>query len=86
MPALFSFVFHIYYLNGSEKELVIARLEATPQNKKLAIGSHGDYTIKELITLVEKDDPVGKEFVEMEMDFMKAFKEGKIYDELLPDN
>ena len=70
----------------SEKELVMARLEATPQNKKLAIGSRGDFTIKELIALVDKDDPIGREFVEMEMDFMKAFKEGKIYDELLSDN
>ncbi len=69
-----------------KKELVIARLMVLPSNRKIAIGSHGAYTPKELIAHVEKSDAIGKKVVQIELAFINATIEGKIYDKVPPDN
>lgn len=58
------------------KKLVIARLEALPSDKKISIGSYGDFNKDQLIERVKKEDAVGKKIVEIEMEFLQALKGG----------
>ncbi len=60
------------------KELVIARLETLPPDKKISIGNYGEFTKEELIEHVKKNDPVGNKMIEIEMEFLRAIKEGLV--------
>lgn len=63
------------------KDLVIARLEVLPPDKKISIGSAGEFTKEELIKRVEKEDDIGKKIVEIELDYLRAIKEGIFYEQ-----
>lgn len=58
------------------KEIVIARLEAMPSNKRISIGSFGEFTKDELIKRVKENDSVGKKIIEIELEFLRAIKGG----------
>ncbi|MBI4453454.1 hypothetical protein HY636_02315 [Candidatus Woesearchaeota archaeon] len=58
------------------KELVIIRLETLPSDKKISIGSFGEFSKEELVEHVKKDDEIGKKLVEVELEFLRALKEG----------
>ena len=60
------------------KQLVILRLETLPSDKKISIGSYGDFRKEELIAHVEKEDEIGKKMVEVELEFLRALKKGII--------
>ena len=60
------------------KQLVILRLETLPSDKKISIGSYGDFIKEELVTHVEKEDEIGKKMVEIELEFLRALKKGII--------
>ncbi len=59
---------------------MIFRLETLPSNRKISIGSHGKFTKDELIYHVKKEDTIGKKIVEVELEFLRAIKEGKMYE------
>jgi len=64
-------------IKETKKEIVIARLIAMPQNRKLAIGGYDKaFTIAELIEHVKKEDEIGKTVIEIHMAFLKRLKEG----------
>ena len=63
------------------KELVIARLRTLPEGKDISIGSAGEYSKNELIKHVEEGDGVGKKIIEVEMNFLRALKDGVFYDQ-----
>ena len=65
-------------LSEDVKKLVIFRLETMPSNRKISIGSHGEFTKDELIDHVKKEDTVGKKIIEVELEFLRAIKEGII--------
>ncbi len=67
------------------KELVIARLEIIPSDKKISIGSSGEFTKFELIKRVEKEDEVGQKVVELELTFLRALKDGILLKEILTE-
>jgi len=58
------------------KELVIARLDAISSNKKISIGNYGEFTKEELIEGVRSGSEVGKKIIEVELEFLRAFKQG----------
>lgn len=58
------------------KELVIARLEVLPANKKISIGSTGEFTKDELIEQVEKESSIGEKIIEIELEYLQALKKG----------
>jgi len=60
------------------KELVIVRLDALPSSRKISIGSFGEFTKEELIDHVKKEDSVGRKIVEIELEFLRALKEGRV--------
>ncbi len=62
------------------KELVIARLKTMSSDKKLSIGSAGDFTRDELIDHVGKEDELGKKIVEVQMEYLRLLKEGIFYE------
>ena len=68
--------------NGSVEEdikrIVIGRLEVLPRNKKISIGSAGEFDKDELIERVKKGDDVGKKIIQIEMDFLRSLKEGML--------
>lgn len=65
-------------LTENIKKLVLARLMIMPSNLRLSIGSK-DYTKEELQNHIEKGDEVGKEFAEMQIEFLRDLASGSIY-------
>ena len=61
------------------KELVIARLDVMPSNVTVSIGSFGTFSKNELKEHVKDNDEVGKKVVEVQMAFLRAIKDGKLY-------
>lgn len=66
-------------LDEDIKNLVIERLKASSDELEIIVGDLGDYSKEDLIKSVEKGDELGKEVIEMEMSYLKAIAEGKIY-------
>lgn len=56
----------------------MARLMVMPSNLRLSIGSK-DYTKEELKIHIEKGDEIGKEYTEMEIEFLRDLASGAIY-------
>lgn len=63
-------------INEEIKKLVIARLEVLPPDKKISIGSFGEFSRDEIIERVEKGDNIGKKMVQIELEFLRSLKEG----------
>ena len=63
-------------INQEIKNIVIARLETLPRDRKISIGSEGSFSKDELIEHIEKDDKIGKKIIEIEMEFLRSLKEG----------
>jgi len=63
------------------KQLVVARLETIPPDKKISIGGEGDFTIEELIDRVKKNDEVGQKIIEVQMKFLQSLKTESFLDE-----
>lgn len=70
-------------INKTLKETVIARLETLPPDQKISIGSWGEFTKDELIKHVKQEDSIGKKFIDIEIRFLKALKEGEFYEKTL---
>lgn len=62
------------------RKLVIARVRATPKNVRVSIGSN-DYGKEELIQNVKDDTEVGKEIIEIQMQYLRDLASGAIYAE-----
>ena len=58
------------------KDLVIARLESLPSDKKISIGSSGEFSKDELIESVKAGNKVGKKIIDIELGFLRALKKG----------
>lgn len=58
------------------KKIVLERLRVMPRTVKLNIGgNYGSYSRDQLIEAVEKDQPIGKLLIEMQMSYLRSFKE-----------
>ena len=61
------------------KELILYKIEAEiPPHHKLSIGSKGIFTKEQLKKAVEEEDDVGKAYVKMQLDFLRALARGEI--------
>jgi hypothetical protein len=67
-------------LNSELKEIIIRRIESSrlPSNILLSIGGMTDepMNLQEVISHVKKEDEVGKKILQMELEYLKALKEG----------
>lgn len=62
------------------RQLVIARVRATPKDVMVSIGSQ-DYTKDQLIENVESNSEVGREIIEIQMQYLRDLASGAIYAE-----
>ncbi len=63
-------------IDNDFKKVVIERLDTLPSNKKISIGSSGEYSKDELIKNVKNNTSVGKKIVQIELEFLRSLKEG----------
>lgn len=63
------------------KKIVIARLEVFPTDKKISIGSMGEFTKEEMIKHVERGDDVGEKIAEVHLNYLRMLKEGIFYEQ-----
>jgi hypothetical protein len=61
-----------------ERKIVIAQLETSASELHFSSGSGATYTRNEIIERINQEDPVGDQFVRMQLEFMRAFKDGRI--------
>ena len=67
-------------MNDDIKELVIARLQTLPDDVSVSMGAEGEYSKEQIIEHVEQGDEIGNKMVEIEMNFLRSLKEGKLYE------
>ncbi len=65
-------------MNQELKDLVIVRLETLPSNRKISIGSFGEFGKEDLIRHVKEEDEIGKKIMQIELEFLQALKNGII--------
>lgn len=65
--------------NKDEQELVLQKLIVFPSDRKVVIGNYGAFSKEDLIKHVEKEDAIGKIVMEMELSFLKAMAQGKLF-------
>ncbi len=63
------------------RQLVIERIRTMPDNINISIGGDSDYTKEQIMKSVEIGDDAGQQFIRMQMDFLRAVTEGKVYQE-----
>lgn len=62
-----------------KKEIVIERLRQAPPTVKIAFGSASEFmTRDELIEQVQKETEIGKKIIKIQLEYLKAFKEGAL--------
>ncbi len=55
-------------------ELVISRLQTIPDNQEISVGTEGNFSKKQLIKHVRKNDELGKKFIEIELHYLQSLK------------
>jgi hypothetical protein len=68
------------------RKLVIVRLRALPSQKRISIGSDGEFTIEDLIERVKENDKIGQKIIEIQLSYLRSLKEGILFNEKLPAN
>ncbi|HUD07318.1 MAG TPA: hypothetical protein VMR34_05530 [Candidatus Saccharimonadales bacterium] len=67
-------------LDKEFQKLVLARLQALPADASISIGDVGTIDKIQLLKHVEDGDEIGKKIIEVDIEFLRALKEGDIYD------
>lgn len=63
------------------KQLVLARLSVLPENIDIAVGSEGSYSKEQILQHVNDVDEVGQQFIDMQLSFLRALKEGTLFEQ-----
>ncbi|MBI4146796.1 hypothetical protein HY489_05665 [Candidatus Woesearchaeota archaeon] len=58
------------------KKLILARLETMPEYIQINLGNLGTLGKEELMNHVKKGDDFGKKFIEVQMKYLRTFKQG----------
>jgi len=61
--------------NDEVRELVMARLSVLSKDTLISLGSEGSFTRDELIKSVEKGDNIGEKLAEIQLEWLRSFKE-----------
>lgn len=56
--------------------LVVSRIEAMPPNVELSVGQGGDYTKEQLIDSVRKQDDIGRQMIDVQMEYLRSLGKG----------
>jgi len=57
------------------RKLVIARLSVLSPDTVISLGDQGNFTRDELIHSVEEGNPVGEKLAEIQMEWLRSFKQ-----------
>ena len=68
-----------------ELDLVIARLEATPPNARLAVGGKGAFSAGQLIEHIKANDDIGAEIINIQLDYLRSLKDLPTQDNVSTD-
>jgi hypothetical protein len=66
-------------INKDQKELVLARIQSYSDDVEITIGNEKSYSKEELIQNVESETDIGKEIVEIQMNYLRDLVNGNIY-------
>jgi len=66
-------------ININEKETVMARVRAYNDDFELSIGDYGVFSKDELLENIEKESKVGRQIVEIQMNYLRDLVSGDIY-------
>lgn len=58
------------------RKLVLARLSVLSSDTVISLGSEGSFNRDELVQKVQDGDRVGEKLAEMQMEWLRSFKEG----------
>lgn len=67
--------------DGDIRKLVVARLRTLSGNKRVSIGSEGEFTREELIKNVEENSGIGKKIIQIQLEYLQALKKGLFFQE-----
>jgi len=65
-------------ISQQERDLVLARLEIISPEIHFSSGSGATYSRNEMLDLVRAGDSAGNDFIKMQMEFMRAIKDGRL--------
>lgn len=66
-------------ITQKEKEIVIARLEVLSPELHFCLGANNlNFSRDEIIKEIENNSEVGREFIKVDMDFLRALKDGSL--------
>ncbi len=70
-------------ISQKEKELVLARLEVLSPELHFSVGSGKEsFSRNEMIKQINENTDVGKDFIKVELEFLRAFKNGSLANSL----
>ena len=66
-------------LKEDMKQLAIARLKSIPSQYQISVGGGGSLTRKEAVENIENDSEIGKELVNIQIEFLRDMAQGELY-------
>lgn len=60
------------------QKIVIARLNTIPKDIEISVGS-GQYTKEQLLEFVKEGNELGKQLMQMQLEYLRDLASGKIY-------
>ena len=70
-------------ISQQEKELVLARLEVLSPELHFSVGSNKESLSRnEMIKQINENTDIGKDFIKVELEFLRAFKNGSLMSNL----
>lgn len=58
------------------RDLVIARLQSMSENRRMSIGSDGDFSKEELVQNVKTGSDVGNTIIQIQLNYLQSLKNG----------
>jgi len=63
------------------RDLVIARLHSMSGNRRISIGSEGDFSKDELLQNVKDASNVGNKIIQIQLNYLQSLKKGILFAE-----
>ena len=71
-------------ISQQEKELVLARLEVLSPELHFSVGSSKEsFSRNEMIKQINENTDIGNDFIKVELEFLRAFKNGSLVNSLV---
>ncbi len=61
------------------RDLVVARLQSMSSNRRMSIGSEGDFSKDELVQNVKDGSSVGNTIIQIQLNYLQSLKTGVLF-------